>query len=186
MLTTHLRRLILALLLVTAGCQEKAAVERTSSAPSSGKPPVQVAHRFLQALQDGNSEAARTCLTPLAMKRLAENNMVFAPTTNDNAKFRIGQVEMIDAEKALVETIWSEYHPMTREYTDERLTLALKLTQGKWGISGWAADMGPNQPPHQENFEEPGRANVVLQNQKGAPVQQTRHASQASQDPFLK
>jgi len=142
--------------------------------------PAEVVAEFLEAVRLGNSESASTRLTPLALRRIKENDMDFAPPASETAQFRVGKIEMFESDKAFVESVWIERDADGKSY-DETMTWGLRLTGEGWRISGMAAHRGPGQPPILVDFENPGQI-------MGTPAPQgdriSRQARQPSQDPF--
>ncbi len=184
--------LLVALVVLTSalGCNSK-------SDPASGQanqalpndPIAQTVYEFLDAIRTGNAEVSSSRLTPLALMRISENDMIFAPPASERATFQVGQVEMFEADKAFVESVWTDVD-VDGLPNREKMTWALKLSNNQWRISGMAADMGPDQPPVLIDFENPGQLAGPSQQQKSAnpPAQQDattpRQASQPAQNPF--
>jgi len=166
--------LSVAILVVAAsGCAKKADL------------PSDVVAEFLEAVRLGNSESASTKLTPLALQRIKENDMDFAPPASETAQFRVGKVEMFEADKAFVDSVWIEQDADGKSY-EELMTWGLRLTDEGWRISGMAAHMGPDQPPILVDFENPGQ---LTGTQPAPEVRQqrdriSRQAKQPTQDPF--
>ena len=166
----------------SAGCGSQATNESTAaSAPSD--PVARVVYEFLEAVRVGDTESSSARLTPLALQRTNELDLNFSPPGSPTARFQVNAVEMIDAEKAVVECVWTD-EDADGKPRDEKITWALKLNAGQWRISGMAADMGPDQPPVVMDFENPGqlasRFNAGQVPQTETPLQ----AAQPSQDPF--
>jgi len=177
--------LTIVLLTVTQGCGNSGGTSSGQST-TSGDPIAQVVHEFLEAVRTGNTPVASSRLTPLALQRIRENDMTFAPPASDTASFSVGKIEMIEADKAIVESVWSERDADGQSYS-EKMTWALRLGAGQWRISGMAAEIGPNQPPVVMDFENPGQL-VAPPNTAGTqaptnsvPQQATRPVAQ---DPF--
>ena len=160
-----------AALIVAGGCAD-------SNSPDA------VVAEFLEAVRSGNSELASAKLTPLALQRIKENDMDFAPPASETAQFRVGKVEMFQQDKAFVESVWIERDADGQSY-EENMTWGLKLTDGAWRISGMAAHMGPDQAPILVDFENPGQL-VGLQNSATSSPENRvpREARQPRQDPF--
>ena len=148
----------------------------------------QVAQVFLEAVRTGNSSVAASQLTPLAQQRMREAKMDFELLANDAASYQIGQVERLEADEAIVETVWTE--PTADGQTQqEQWTLALQNFEGQWRILGIVAETGANQPPVVMDFENPGQPATAPANTAGtatsgketSPRQATRPVAQ---DPF--
>ncbi len=130
----------------------QAASSMASAAPSD--PIALVVFEFLDAVRQGDTNAAGQRLTPLALKRTSEQDLVFAPPGSATARFKVGNVEMIDQEKAVVDSVWTDLDADGKPH-DEPTLWALKLTEGKWRISGMMADMGAGEAPTPIDFENP-------------------------------
>ena len=147
--------------------------------------------QFLDAIRQGDTEVSSSLLTPLALERILKNEMSFAPPASENARFEITKVEMFEADKAAVDTIWSDIDA-DGSPTNEPMTWALKLANGQWRISGLIAYMGADQPPIVFDFENPdqlfGAPKQKVVAQPGQSQQPSspplRQASQPTQDPF--
>jgi len=160
------------------------AVVAASGCANKTDSPSDVVAEFLDAVRQGDSESASTKLTPLALKRIKENNMDFAPPASETAQFRVGKVEMFEQDKAFVESVWIERDADGKSY-EEIMTWGLRLTDAGWRISGMAAHMGPDQPPILVDFENPGQ--LMGTQAKSATSQNdenSRQAKQPPQDPF--
>ncbi len=166
--------LMIGLLAVTQGCGKQSAT------------PESVVHQFLGAIRTGDIPTASALLTPLALQRIRESDMTFAPPASETASFSVGQVEMIEEDKAIVESIWTERDSDGQSY-NEHTTWALRLGEGQWRISGMAAEIGPNQPPVVMDFENPGQL-VAPPNTAGTQTPSNSVPQQATrpvaEDPF--
>ena len=145
-------------------------------------PVAQVVHDFLEAVRLGDTESASRRLTPLALQRTSEMDMNFSPPGSETASFRVGQVEMVDPERAIVQCIWSDLDADGNR-TNEQITWALKLTGDQWRISGMAAEVGEGQPPVVMDFENPGEMFSPGPQTPSSP-QTPRQANSQVQDPF--
>lgn len=159
-----------------------AATASSAAGRVPSNPVAQVVHEFLEAVRIGNTDGASRLLTPLALQRTSEMDLNFSPPGSNTAQFRVGEVEMIDDQRALVRCVWSDLDADGKP-SSEQITWALKLAEGQWRISGMAAELGNDQPPMVMDFENPGD---LLE--PGAPASAVRdsprQASQAAQDPF--
>jgi len=146
--------------------------------------PADVVAEFLEAVRLGNSESASTRLTPLALQRIKENNMDFAPPASETAQFHVGDVEMFEEDKAFVDSVWTELDADGKSF-DEPMTWGLRLTDVGWRISGMAAHMGSDQPPILVDFENPGQETSAPSNSaQSQKDENSRQARQPTQDPF--
>ena len=181
--------LLLALLFGTSiGCGKSggpAAHQSTGSLTTGTQPnnPIaQVVHQFLDAVRQGNTEGASRLLTPLALQRTSEMELNFSPPGSSTAKFSVGEVEMIDDERAIVRSVWSDLDA-DGVASNEQITWALKRSADQWRISGMAAEVAENEPPVVMDFENPGE---LLEPKPPATAAQDapRQANIQAQDPF--
>ncbi|MCA9258379.1 MAG: hypothetical protein KDA61_04220 [Planctomycetales bacterium] len=178
-----------ALAAIASGCGSSASAPETAQAPPTAQPaadhPVaRVARDFLTALKQGDTASASNLLTPLA-----QQNYDFSPPGSPTATFQIGEVEIIAADKAVVDSIWTD-RDADGNPTRERIIWALRMAEGKWRISGMAADFSNDLPSVAIDFENPdstgqstdGVASTQPSSETGAspPLQ----ADRATQDPF--
>ncbi len=170
-------------LAVSAGCGSQTTTGSAAGGPVPSDPVAQVIYQFLEAVRCGDTESSSTRLTPLALKRTSELDLNFSPPGSPTATFRVGAVEMIDAEKAVVESTWTD-QDADGVPRDEKITWALKLSSGEWRISGMAAEVGPDQPPVVMDFENPGQLTAPANNATAQPTATPLQAQQPSQDPF--
>jgi hypothetical protein len=180
-----MRRCVFSLITLTfiAGCGSQSTTDPlAASAPSD--PVARVVYEFLEAVRIGDTDAASSRLTPLALERTNELDLNISPPGSPTARFQVGVVEMVDAEKAVVECVWTD-DDADGNPRDEKITWALKLNAGQWRISGMAADMGPDQLPVVMDFENPGQLASRYSSGQSAPqVETPLQAAQPSQDPF--
>ncbi len=176
--------LIVAVLLVSAtGCSSSDVPNNETVAIGATTPDSSVA-TFLEAIRTGDVEVASASLTPLALRRIKENDMDFAPPASETAQYRVGQVEMFEQDKAFVDSVWIEKDADGKLY-EEAMTWGLKRIKGQWRISGMAAHMGPNQPPVIVDFENPEQLLGAQDPAPALPGDSTpRQANQPAQDPF--
>ncbi len=149
-------------------------------------PVARVVYEFLDAVRRGDTDGASVRLTPLALKRTTELDMNISPPGSDTAQFQVGATEMIDNDKAIVESTWSD-QDADGQTSNEQITWALKLSEGQWRISGMAAEIGPNQPPVIIDFENPEQAAPPAQAVAAPPSpaeDPPRQATKPSHDPF--
>jgi hypothetical protein len=174
--------LALQLLAVSIGCGTRSIPSDSAGGNVPSDPVAKVVYEFLSAVRSGDTETASVRLTPLALQRTSELELNFSPPGSATATFQVGAVEVIDADKAVVESTWMDLDADGKPH-EEKITWALKLNQGQWRISGMAAELGEDQPPVVMDFENPGQfAAPASQGQNSAAP---RQASQPQQDPFL-
>jgi hypothetical protein len=181
---------VLCLLSVSLGCGSKSDSSGAGGGPVPSDPVARTVYEFLDAIRTGDTQASSARLTSLALQRITENDMIFAPPASELARFQVGQIQMYAADKAFVESIWTDIDA-DGVPTDEHMTWALKLTESQWRISGMAAQLGPGQPPVLMDFENPGQLlnppqqkTAAGQQPQPAPEASPRQASQPTQDPF--
>ncbi|MEO2049985.1 MAG: hypothetical protein ABGX16_25800 [Pirellulales bacterium] len=155
----------------------------TTTATKSGESSAigQVVQKFLNAVRLGNTEVASKLLTPLALKRTSELDMNISPPGSSTAKFSVGELEMIDAQRAIVRSIWTDLDADGKP-SSEQITWALKQSDGVWRISGMAAEVGENQPPVVVDFENP----TELANSNKQPPATEKNSPRLARDPFQK
>lgn len=170
-----------------AGCGQapeanpQAASSRKSATSDAAQNPVtQVVAVFLDAVKRGDTHAASAQLTPLALERINANNMTISPPASETARFTIGAFEIIEGDKAIVETVWTDLDVDGQSY-DQHTTWALRQGDGQWRISGMAEDMGPDQEPMIIDFENPA---ALAQPQAAPGSDGARQANQPTEDPF--
>jgi hypothetical protein len=142
---------------VGCGNSETPSPAAGTSAAAAGAPadPVsRVVFEFLDAVRQGNTAAASQRLTPLALQRTSEMDLNFSPPGSATARFTVGSVRKVEADKALVESMWTDLDADGKP-NQESIVWALRLTDGQWRISGMAAELGPDQPPVIIDFENP-------------------------------
>ena len=153
----------------------------TTTATKSGESSVigQVVQKFLNAVRLGNTEVASKLLTPLALKRTNELDLNISPPGSSTAKFSVGELEMIDAQRAIVRSTWTDLDADGKP-SSEQITWALKQSDGIWRISGMAAEVGENQPPVVVDFENPAE----LANSNKQPPATEKSSPRLAKDPF--
>jgi hypothetical protein len=162
------------------------AAGQQSAMPSD--PIAQVVFQFLDAVRSGQGDgAASQWLTPLALERITERNLNISPPGSPTARFQLGNVQMLEAERAVVESVWTDVDADGKPY-QEPICCALRLCDGQWRIYGMAEDLGPGEGPVVIDFEnlealapskpqQPGGSNPT-----GAPS--GTPPQQIAQDPF--
>jgi len=161
--------LTVGLLTLAQGCGNSSsspAGQATSQADSKSNI-AQVASEFLEAIRTGNSTAANAQLTPIAQQIMRQEDMGFDLLANSTATYRVHQVNLIEADEAGVESVWTELGADGKPQ-QEQWTLGLQRIEGQWRIRGIIADMGPGQQPVLMDFENPGQV-AAPANTAGAP-----------------
>lgn len=130
----------------------QAAAQMAAGVPTD--PIAKVVYDFLEAVRQGDTNAAGQRLTPLALKRTSEQDLVFAPPGSPTASFKVGGVTKLDEEKAVVDSVWTDLDADGKPQ-DEPTVWALKRTDGQWRISGMLVQMGANEMPVPIDFENP-------------------------------
>jgi len=134
----------------------------------------QVVKEFWDAVRNGQDSFA--LLTPAAQKCIVDNGFKFSPPASEGARYQIGDAELIEADKAIVESIWTDIDADGQPH-DNNITVALKRVDGKWRVSGMAADLGPDEPPFVMNLEDPAEF-------YGPPSPGTASTIRQASDPF--
>ncbi len=184
--------LTIGMLGVAQGCgnsntapQGQAGAAKSSGADSSAI--AQVVHGFLEAIRTGDSAAASARLTPAAQQVMRQEDMGFDLLANSTATFRVDEVNLLEANEAGVDSVWTELGEDGKPQ-QEQWTLGLQRIDGQWRIRGIIADMGANQPPILMDFENPGQAAEPVSTAGVAPAQRKTVPQQATrpvaQDPF--
>lgn len=138
----------------TVGAGAITADQVVTSAEVPNDPIARVVYEFLNAVRQGDTAVASNHLTPLALQRTNEMDFVFAPPGSPTARFEVGAAEMVEKDKAVVDSVWTDLDADGKPQSEPTLW-ALRQTEGQWRISGMAAEMGPNQPPMVIDFENP-------------------------------
>jgi len=157
--------LALPMIAFTPGCGQNAGSPPAAStaggaAPVAALPPApenpiaRVTYEFLDAVRRGDTARANGLLTPLALQRTTELDLNFSPPGSSTASFEIGQVELVEQDKAVVESRWAD-RDADGNLNQEQIIWALRLADGQWRISGMAAEIGADQPNVVIDFENP-------------------------------
>jgi hypothetical protein len=149
-----------------------------------------VVYDFLESVRMGQGEnAAAKLLTPLALQKIQEQDLNIAPPGSPTARFKVTHVEMMEGDRAVVESTWSDVDADGKPY-QEPIYCALRICDGQWRIHGMAQYMGEGQQPMVIDFEnldalieqQPAPQNVP-KDQLVAPAGEQPAASVAT-DPF--
>ncbi len=179
----------LCVVVAAVGCNTSDEPSSTSAGGTVPSDPVaRTVYDFLDAIRTGNTEVSSSLLTPLALERITENEMSFAPPASEMARFKVGKVEMVEADKAAVDSVWIDVDA-DGVPTNEPMTWALKLTDGQWRVSGLIAYVGADQPPIVVDFENPDQLFGAPQQKTDTQPQQEgypspRQARGPTRDPF--
>ena len=185
------RMLLFIVLAVTTGCSQQEAPNGATTSSSSQGPDAAiktVVHDFWESVRSGDANKAITLLSPVAQKCIRENEYDFVPPASNTMKFEIGEVEIVEGNQAVVDSVWTDIDGDGNPY-NEQMSLALRQVNGRWCIFGMAADMGPNQPPMIMNLESPEeffgpQQAAAAKPSAAAPRQATQPAG--PQDPSLR
>jgi hypothetical protein len=171
----------------TSAAISEVAAKMSSAVPSD--PIARVVYEFLEAVRQGDTAMAGQRLTPTALQKTQEANLVFSPPGSSTAAFKVGDVEMIEKDKAVVDSVWTDLDADGKPHSEPTLW-ALRLTDGAWRISGMIAEMDPNEPPMVIDFENP----ETMAPQKPTPPAnlvneptnspKTKPASEVARNPF--
>lgn len=112
-----------------------------------------VVYDFLESVRVGQGEnAAAKLLTPLALQMIQEQDLNIAPPGSPTARFKVTHVEMLEGDRAVVESTWSDVDADGKQY-QEPIYCALRICDGQWRIHGMAQYMGEGQAPMVIDFE---------------------------------
>jgi len=177
--------LTLALLQLTVGCGKSENLTESQAGNARPNDPVaQVVYDFWEAVRTGNVANATVLLTPEAQKCISDKQYDFVPPASDTMRFQVGEVEIVEGDQAICDSIWTDIDSDGNTY-HESMSLALRLVDEHWRIFGMAADMGPNQSPMVMNLEDPDDFFGPQETAAPSPSSTTPHqAMQPSQDPF--
>jgi hypothetical protein len=159
------------LLLIAAGCSNQSGTEPSATTPQSSEavtankadPPKKVfkagspeaaVNDFLDAVRSGNDEKATALLSKLAREKMASLNRSVTPPASDNARYTVGKVEYLDPDRAAVDCSWTDLDPDGQPKTDEATWVLRREPEG-WRVAGVTAEVFPNEPRLQLNFEDP-------------------------------
>ncbi|MEM9353640.1 MAG: hypothetical protein AAGA92_11560 [Planctomycetota bacterium] len=177
---------LLAALLFVSGCGQTAPTGEIVSGGSEASvtdDPIQVVSVFLEAVRSGDHQTASGQLTPLAVERIREHNLTFAPPPSETASFVVGELEQVDEQTALVESTWTEIDADGKPF-DEKMTWALKVAAGSWRIVGMAADVGPGLDPVVLDFENPSNVFGPSSRPRPQPAQTVSQPEPAAADGY--
>lgn len=173
----------------SAGADARASASLSPSADASNPTaaPIAATRTFLEAVRRGETDKAAGMLTPLALQMTTQNDLSFSPPGSATAQFSIVAAEMVETDKAVVETEWSDLDADGNR-VNETIAWALRLSDRGWRISGMAAELGEDQPPLVIDFENPAdlapTPKPQTANQPAAPPQAKNPADQVARDPF--
>jgi hypothetical protein len=131
----------------------------------------------MQAVIEGNSQAASALLTPQAMERIIAMNTPFNPSGLQSATFQLGEIRTPAQDQAIVQFLLTDSSATSP--TPEEGCCLLKKVANEWRVSGIAYGLGPNQPWTLNDFEtgqstaiprQPVRGNAVQQASATSPV----------------
>lgn len=174
----------------TGAASGNAAATPGPSGEIPSDPVGRVVYDFLESVRVGQGEnAAAKLLTPLALQKIQEQDLNIAPPGSPTARFKVTHVEMLEGDRAVVESTWSDVDADGKQY-QEPIYCALRICDGQWRIHGMAQYMGEGQQPMVIDFEnldalieqQPAPQNVPS-DQLVAPVAEQPAASVAT-DPF--
>lgn len=140
--------------LVAAGCGSTEPPPAAAKPAAPSLPPEKIVYDFLEAVRTGNDEAASNLLTPLARQKTSEMDLKVAPPGSDTAKFKVGEVEMVEEDGAHVASEWTDVDESGQPHTDPIVWMLQRDEQG-WRIAGMATRVFEDQPPLFLNFEDP-------------------------------
>lgn len=135
------------------GVSGNAAATPGPSGEIPSDPVGRVVYDFLESVRMGQGEnAAAKLLTPLALQKIQEQDLNIAPPGSPTARFKVTHVEMMEGDRAVVESTWSDVDADGKQY-QEPIYCALRICDGQWRIHGMAQYMGEGQAPMVIDFE---------------------------------
>lgn len=166
-----------------------AAQGSAQSAQSRGaNPQAAVVQQFLQAIQEGNQDLARSLLTAQAVQAFDEYNVAFLPTAIDTGTFQIGQTVQ-SGDTYFVQCIWTDQSTGGQPHS-EKIQWMVKLEDGEnwriYGLAYYVEDKGENliinfeQPQDLARSQQEGPQSAPTGEEQSAPPQQAA----LPQDPF--
>lgn len=141
-----------------------------------------VVRSFWESVRRGDAEAAIALLSPVAQQCIRQNRYDFVPPASDTMKFTLGEVEIVDGDQAVIDSVWTDVDSDGNTY-HEQMSLALRRVDGRWCIFGMAADMGPNQEPMVMDLESPEEFFGPQQTASFQPDASSRQAREPAQSP---
>ena len=137
----------------TPSATSGAAATPSPSGEIPSDPVGRVVYDVLESVRVGQGEnAAVKLLTPLALQKIQEQDLNIAPPGSPTARFKVTHVEMLEGDRAVVESTWSDVDADGKQY-QEPIYCALRICDGQWRIHGMAQYMGEGQQPMVIDFE---------------------------------
>jgi len=127
--------------------------EAPPAGPSDPAAAQRVLSEFLDAVRNGDDEAATALLSPAAQQKLSGSNH-FTPRASDTARFEIGEVEKVSADEVRVDCTWSDFDPYGERQTDRARWHLRRVAEG-WRVVGVSYRVFPEARPIRLNFEDP-------------------------------
>jgi hypothetical protein len=136
-----------------------------------------VARRFLDAVVQGDTNAANTLLTPLAVQRLKESGKPFQLPGLNNYQFRIGQVRMPSPNQAFVQCMGVD-RTAPQPAPEEEFCWLMSNTEAGWKIAGVSFSAGQQNTLMIFSFEDPDKGPIPVQQLVNHAKGQTAAAQQ--------
>lgn len=161
---------VLLLIVAGIGCGKTESPEPTAENKENTKPqvsqsskrasksgqetPADVVHQFLTAIREGEKDEAESLLTPLALKKIQEEEIEVSEQGFAAAEFEVGEFE-IHEDGAQVRCDWKEKDTETGRTKNDTVTWLLRKEKPGWRIVGLMFKLFENEPPRMINFEKP-------------------------------
>lgn len=108
---------------------------------------------FLLAVQTGDEEGARKCLTRKALEEMDKANMYVQPPGSLNATYKVGGIRLVGS-LMLVDSVWKDVAPDGHERSYDILWHLRQEPDG-WRVSGMSTQLAEDMPRLILNFENP-------------------------------
>jgi len=152
-----MRRLIgwvLSATVLAVGCGKSSSHQ--AALPADSDSPDKAVATFLEAIRKGDDKESNRMLTPVARQKNQERGVIATPPGSATAKYQVGNVEFVTAEKdgAHVAASWTDVDIQGQSNTENFIWVLRKEEEG-WRIAGMAVKVFDDQLPLILNFEDP-------------------------------
>ena len=137
---------------ITARDQSLDATSQIPVAVADTSKPEAVVAAFLDALRDGDNEAAEALLTTIARRETQEHELIVQPPGSPSAQYEIGEVKQVQG-GVHVNSNWIENEPSGEQFVYE-IVWVLRQEPIGWRVAGMATAVNPAKPAVYLNFED--------------------------------
>jgi hypothetical protein len=141
----------------TMASNTQAPIAQQLAAPATNEtvitPPAEVVAQFLDSLRRGDEVTTAQLLTVQAREEVKKHNLEVAPPGSPTATFQIGETREVEADRALVESIWTEPAVEGQEAIKTGVVFDVRKEQNGWRLAGMVIDMGANSEAIVVDFE---------------------------------